>query len=248
MCLSNKSGNCKPWIPYVKTVKNWILSKGDGTKTVYVWFKDGQGNVNTEPYSDDILLDTKDPEDGVLTAEAGNGEVLLSWTGFEDIDSGIAGYKLVYSKGNSPASCPEGRVLYTGTDTSFTHTGLKNGKTYHYRVCAMDNAGNQSKGASASARPLPETDPPICSIRINNDVNYTGSSKVNLALSVNDESPPIRMCITNDNSKCKHWIKYKTSKNWQLSKGDGTKTVYVWVKDKWGNTSSCSDDIVLDAN
>lgn len=248
MCVSNTSESCSPWIPYVKKIKNWILSKGDGTKTVYVWFKDGQGNVSPEPYSDDILLDTKDTEDGVLAAELGNGEVLLGWSGFADADSGIAGYKLVYSTGNSPASCPEGKVLYTGADTSYSHSGLVNGKKYSYRVCAVDNAGNQSEGAFASIRFIPETDPPVCSIRINNDDSSTGFSIVNLGLSADDESPPLKMCLSNSNSKCSHWTNYAASKKWKLTKSDGTKTVYVWVKDKWGNTSSCSDDIVLDAD
>ena len=34
---------------------------GDGTKTVYVWFKDTVGNANTSPYSDTIILDTTAP-------------------------------------------------------------------------------------------------------------------------------------------------------------------------------------------
>ena len=42
---------------YSATV-SFTLSSGDGTKTVYVWFKDSAGNINTTLYSDSIILDT----------------------------------------------------------------------------------------------------------------------------------------------------------------------------------------------
>jgi hypothetical protein len=48
-----------------------------------------------------------------------------------------------------------GTALYIGTETTFAHTGLVNGTLYTYRVCAVDNAGNTSTGATASAAPAP---------------------------------------------------------------------------------------------
>src|SRR3989338_1191928 len=84
--------------------------------------------------------DTTAPTDGTLSATAGNTQVSLSWSGFSD-SGGIASYKLVYSTGSSP-SCSTGTQIYSGTSTSYTHTGLTNGTTYYYCVCATDNAGN----------------------------------------------------------------------------------------------------------
>src|SRR5207247_849982 len=55
--------------------------------------------------------------------------------------------------GSVPASCTSGTVLLTGSGTSFTHTGLTNGTTYGYRVCATDAVGNASSGVTASATP-----------------------------------------------------------------------------------------------
>jgi len=54
MCVSN-TPSCSSWEPYA-TSKAWVLIPGDGTKTVYVWFKDGDGDVNSTPYSDSIEL------------------------------------------------------------------------------------------------------------------------------------------------------------------------------------------------
>ena len=138
-----------PNVPYT-------LPSGDGTKTVYAWYKDAAGNVSATA-SDSILLDQTPPTNGTLTANAGSGQVALSWSGFSDGGSGLAStntYKLVFATGSSPASsCTSGTQIYQGTATSYTHTGLTNGTTYSYRVCAYDAVGNESTGATASDTP-----------------------------------------------------------------------------------------------
>lgn len=151
MCISN-TASCSSWESYA-TSKVWTLPSGDGTKTVYIWFKDTVGNANTSPYSDSIVLDTTAPTDGTLSASAGNGQVLLSWNG-SDTTSGINSYKLVYSTSSTPSSCSGGTQIYSGSGTSYTHSSLTNGTTYYYRVCATDNAGNVSIGATAQSTPL----------------------------------------------------------------------------------------------
>src|SRR5206468_5584686 len=130
------------------------LSPGDGTKTVYAWFKDAAGNVSAAA-SGTILLDQTAPSNGTATAVAASAQVTVSWAGFADGGSGLATapYTLVAGAGSVPASCTSGTVLVTGSGTSFTHTGLTNGTTYGYRVCATDAVGNASSGVTASATP-----------------------------------------------------------------------------------------------
>jgi hypothetical protein len=128
----------------------FMLSNGDGIKSVYVWYKDAVGNVSTSAASQ-ITLDTVPPSDGLLTATPGDTQLTLSWSGFSDAGSGIVGYTLVYSAGSVPLSCASGIPVYTGVDTSFIHTGLPNGIRYYYRVCATDAAGYSSVGATSSA-------------------------------------------------------------------------------------------------
>jgi hypothetical protein len=135
---------------------DFTLSPGDGTKTVYAWYKDAAGNVSAGS-SDSIVLDQTAPSNGTLTATAGSGQVALSWSGASDGGSGLATantYKLVFATGAAPsAQCASGIQIYQGTGTSYTHTGRTNGTTYYYRVCAVDQAGNISAGATASATP-----------------------------------------------------------------------------------------------
>ena len=151
MCVSNKD-TCSSWTAYATTM-NWTLSSGDGDKTVNVWFKDIWGNLNDTPYSDTIILDTVAPTNGTVTTTPGDGQVTLDWTGFADTGSGIGDYKVVFSKLSVPVSCAVGKQIYKGPDATYTHSGLINGKTYYYLVCAIDNAGNKSTGAKAKAKP-----------------------------------------------------------------------------------------------
>jgi hypothetical protein len=150
VCVSNTT-TCTAWTAFA-TTESWTLPTGDGTKTVYAWFKNVSGTVNASPYSAGILLDTTPPTNGTVTATPGNGQVALNWSGFNDAGSGIGGYKIAYAVGSTPSSCSTGTAIYTN-GTTYLDTGLSNGKTYGYRVCAIDNAGNMSTGATARARP-----------------------------------------------------------------------------------------------
>ncbi|MDO8446881.1 MAG: hypothetical protein Q7T53_12435, partial [Deltaproteobacteria bacterium] len=116
MCVSD-STTCTTWETFT-TSKAWTLPAGDGTKTVYVWFKDALGNANATPYSGTITRDTTPPTDGALSATAVSGTIKLGWSGFSDNGSGIKDYILVYNIGGSaPASCSAGTAV-----TNFTYT------------------------------------------------------------------------------------------------------------------------------
>lgn len=142
------------------------------TCTVSVTFKPDSGGIKSgslDISSDDqelpllsvpltnVLPDVTPPSDGTLVANPGDQQVALSWSGFSDSETGIASYKLVADPAGVPADCA-GTAVFSGAGTSFTHTGLVNLTTYFYRVCAIDNAGNVSAGATASATP---TAPPV---------------------------------------------------------------------------------------
>jgi predicted outer membrane repeat protein len=138
------------WEPYA-TSKDMYIS-GLGEQTLYVWFRDRYYNANQTPFSDSIIGDWEPPTQGTLTAVPGNGTISLSWSGFSDDLSGLAGYNLVYDPSGNPY-CATSPILYQGSGTSYVHTGLTNGVWYYYRVCATDNAGNESSGVSAWVMP-----------------------------------------------------------------------------------------------
>jgi hypothetical protein len=71
MCISNTSA-CSSWESYSSS-KSWKIHLGDGTKTVYAWFRNGVGNENSSPYSDSIILDTSVPY--AVSTPSGNSTV-----------------------------------------------------------------------------------------------------------------------------------------------------------------------------
>ena len=177
MCVNYTNASCSSWVNYATTMNWTLLPAGDGTKYVYAWFKDNAGNITATPSitSDSIILDTTAPTNGTLSATAGNAQVGLSWSGFSDATTGIGSYKLVYSTGSTPTSCASGTQIYSGTGMSYIHTGLTNGTTYYYRVCATDNAQNTSSGAIANAKP---TVPPLPTVTTGSATNIFSTSAV----------------------------------------------------------------------
>jgi subtilisin-like proprotein convertase family protein len=73
MRFSNDATTYSAFQPYATTAP-WSLSGGDGTKTVYVQFRDGSGNVSTA-VSDTITLDTMGPKVAKLRPSRGAKDV-----------------------------------------------------------------------------------------------------------------------------------------------------------------------------
>jgi hypothetical protein len=100
------------------------------------------------------------PADGELLAVAGFGRVVLTWTEASD-DAGVVGtYRLVAGPGDDAPSCETGEVVAQGLVLDAVHEPLAPGVTYRYRLCAMDEAGNVSTGATAVATTLDAPPPP----------------------------------------------------------------------------------------
>jgi len=81
-----------------------------------------------------------------------------------------------------------------------------------------------------------DTLPPTGSVQINGGFPSTQTASVTLNLSASDQSGVVGMCVSNTAS-CSSWEAYVTPKGWALSRGNGTKMVYVWFMDGVGNTN-----------
>jgi hypothetical protein len=73
----------------------------------------------------------------------------LSWSSSTDGGSAITGYKVYRS--TVPGS--EKLLVTVGTTTSYSNTGLTNGKTYYYRLSAVNAAGEGCLGPEISGMP-----------------------------------------------------------------------------------------------
>lgn len=81
-----------------------------------------------------------------LTASAGNGSVTLRWSApAENGGAEITGYQITVDDGRD--------AIAAGAVTSYTVSGLTNGKTYSFTVAAVNSAGTGAASAAVSAVP-----------------------------------------------------------------------------------------------
>jgi len=109
--------------------------------------------------------------------------------------------------------------------------------------------GTLSEGSISDSIIL-DTAAPSGTIQINGGEDFTNTATVALTLSADDGtgSGVASMQFSNDSLIWSEWEPYVSSKEWNLSSGDGLKTVYAHFRDNVGNISSTaiSDTITLD--
>jgi len=237
MCVSNRS-TCTAFTPFLTTT-SWTLASGSGLRTVSVWFRDTWGNTSTSPATATITTDVTLPRDGSALATAGNARLSLAWSGFSDVGSGLAAMRVAYLQTTAPATCATGTQLaLAATATSTVVSGLANGTRYGLRVCAIDAAGNSSRGVVVTGMPVAEQDAPTAGrVVINAGATLSKTSAVQLGLSATDATAVAQMCVSNTAS-CTAWVTFATTKTWTLASGSGPRTVNVWFRDTWGNTTA----------
>ncbi|MCJ7804256.1 signal peptidase I [Patescibacteria group bacterium] len=86
---------------------------------------------------------------------------------------------------------------------------------------------------------------------INNDDEKTSSQDVVLTISATGQEPEnLQMRLANDSESWADensgWGSYTETKDWQLSEGQGEKTVFLQIKDSEGNIVSASDVIIFE--
>ncbi len=239
MRFSNDNASWSAWEAY-GTSKSWTLVGGDGTKYVYVQYRDNAGNASGS-VNDTIYLDTVAPSGSIVInggATYSNSTAVSLSLSASDGGSGV--YQMRFSNDNSSWSTWE---TY-GTSKSWTLISGDGTKTVYVQY--HDNAMNVSSSFSDTI--ILDMTAPSGTITINGGAAYTNSTAVSLSLSATDAGSGVsQMRFSNDNATWSSWEAYGTSKSWTLASGDGTKTVYVQYSDNAGNISgSFNDTIFLD--
>ena len=136
VCFSNDGTNYSGWESYSE-FKTWSLSEGDGSKTVYVKYKDEAGN--TFIVSNNIILDSTAPDAPVLNklGVLDNNLPTLDWEIVSDADH----YILEYA--DNPDFQNSELVDAIGPSDYELTSPLDDG-TWYWRVMTVDTAGNES--------------------------------------------------------------------------------------------------------
>lgn len=118
--------------------------------------------------------------------------------------------------------------------------------SYKITIRVTDEAGNTFDKEFTIQ--ITKNNAPTGSIMINNGAAYTNSTNVILTMTATDlEGEAIEMRFSNDGTTWSSWESKVSTKSWTLLIGDGSKTVYMQLRDTAGNISNTfSDTIVLD--
>ena len=182
------------------TVKSWVLSTGDGLKTVYAWFKDTVGNWNTSSYSDSITLDTTFPTiSNILSSNITTNSANISFTTNEQTTSYIE-YGLTTSYGSQT------QTISNLSSFTLQITGLSDNTTYHYRITSIDSANNTSQSTNQTLTTqqavIPDTTPP------SNIANLSSSNITQTSVNLSWTSPGDD---NNNGTASEYDIRYSTS-------------------------------------
>ncbi len=206
------------------TTKTWTLTSGDGSKSVYVQFKDNAGNWSVS-YSKSILLDTTIPT--TVATPAGGLYNAAKSVALSCSDGTGSGCNKIYytTNGSTP----------TSASTAYS-VPLSIAATATLKFFAKDKAGNSEPVKSESY--TIDTILPTGSLAINGGALSTNNPVVALTLTCTDANGCSQMMFSHNNSTYTALEPFASSKTWNLTSGDGSKTVYVKFKDNAGNSSA----------
>ncbi|MDB5056268.1 MAG: hypothetical protein JWM44_4318 [Bacilli bacterium] len=227
------------WDAY-QAARSFTLSNGDGTKQVYVKFRDAAGNIS-EAVSDSIILDTAAPGSvGIVINDT------VAYTNTHTVNLALAATDAhpIQMLISEKASFADAEWTAFQSNLEFTLSATDGTKTVYAKF--KDAAGNESVVTSDSIV-LDTAAPSNTSVKIDNDASYAVSANVVLDLTATDTNS-LEMLISEDVSFTGiQWEAYQTTRVFTLSQGDGTKSVHVKFRDAAGNESAVtSDNIVLD--
>lgn len=173
------------------------------------------------------------------TSRAG-GAIALSWTNPADGDFAVT--RILRSRGGyatSPKQTIDQTKVYEGNATSYTDTGLTDGRWYFYTVYAMDNNGNWSVAATTSA--VADSTPP--SVTINAGPSGTVGTSSSFSFTSTDSDLQEFQCSLDnaDFGVCTSPVEYS-------GLADGSHTFRVRAVDTTGNIGSiASSTWIVDA-
>ncbi|MDD2997444.1 MAG: hypothetical protein PHV05_00205 [Candidatus Riflebacteria bacterium] len=219
------------------SIKDYTFSSGDGTRRLYVQFRDAFGNVSSV-INDSIQLQSDSA--GYIGVWVNNGEALTNKT-----DAILT----LLSPGATHMQVSDRSDFFSSFWEPFINTRkytLSSGdgqKTVYVRF--KGGLADPDKFFSSSI--MLDTTGPGVVISINGGATKTNDRKLLLSFSV--DKLPSEMQLSEDITfeTGGSWVKYANPYSFTVARGEGEKTVYARFKDSLGNISSVVEGrIILD--
>jgi ribosomal protein S11 len=231
MRFSDDGSNWTAWQTAAKTAAH-VLPAPDGVKTVWVQFRDSQGN-SSPAFSDSILLDTAPPTGTFLinnnAANTKTPAVTLNLTYTDGTGTGVTSMRF----SNAGSAWSAWRTA--AATASFTLSAPDGVKTV--QVQFRDLAGNVSAVYTGSI--VLDTTLPTGTIVINNNAPTTTTLAVTLNLTYTDGTGTgvTNMRFSDNGTTWTAWEPVKTTRAYTLPAGLGLHRVRVQYSDAAGNLS-----------
>jgi len=134
-------------------------------------------------------------------------------------------------------------LLDSPEEATYDDSAVRNGQEYRYKVSCVNQLGLEGKRSAAHS-----VTPRLFSLAIEQGRPKTGSRGVSLTLSASGSAELMQISNSSDLAGAT-WIPYQSSYSWELTQGDGEKTVYAMYRDALDNESGIvSDEIELDTH
>ena len=221
--------------------KNWYFSGEDGSRIVYVKYKDNSVSGNWSiSYPDGIILDIEPPE-GTFAINGGavttSSVTVTVSSSFADTGSSMASMR--FSNDGTGWSAAES---YNASKT-WVLDAVEGVKTVYAKY--SDATGNWSSPETVN---INLDLPPVASILINYGVSYTQNYFASITADVTETGSSLVSTATSNDGTNWTYQNYYNPYSFQMTRTDGAKTVYAKFRDYNGNWSNtCTDDITLDS-
>jgi hypothetical protein len=224
------------WTPWEDFVEETIieLTSGDGEKTVYFRVMDPAGNI-AEGVSDTIILDTTPPMGLDISinddAEYTNSRnIILNLNAFD----ALAGLNNV-SYSFDGKSWSDWETFNSELEIIIPDSKGDGVITVYFKV--SDLAGNIAEPVSDTIT-LDTQTPMLLNIQIDNGAEMTNSTTVTLTLFAVDQLSGVYMMrFSEDGLIWTEWEEFSYDRVFELSSGDGIKTIYYTVIDEADNVA-----------
>ena len=241
--------NSTGWITYLATTE-YTFTAGDGSRTAYYQVRDAVSN-ESQVISDAILIDTASPTVGsILLKDRVTGNPAYSSSLTVSLEaSGVSAdaVAMLIAQDAAFTENSTGWITYLA-NTQYTFTAGEGSRTVYYKVRdAASNESNTVNDGITIDTVSPEVDHITLFDRITGSPVYSSASLVTLeAFGVSADA--VSMLIARDAAftlGSTGWIAYRSSYDFTLAAGEGTREAHYKVRDSASNESAVVTDSII---